>query len=119
LGYSAAFITLPLNAWSFTAALVIWSIIGVALVRWLWNRLDKHYRIAVTIYSIAIVVMVSLAAATLSPLITVAACMFVVSDISVARDRFINRSVSNKIWGIPLYYLAQVLFATSVWVLIG
>ena len=106
LAYTAAFSTMPLNAWSFVAVL---------LILWLWPHLDEHYRVAVAVYTIAIVLMVSFAAATLSPLIAVAACMFAVSDISVARDRFIDHSVSNKIWGIPLYYLAQVLFAVSVW----
>jgi uncharacterized membrane protein YhhN len=40
--------------------------------------------------------------------------MFAISDIAVARDRFVRQSLTNKIWGIPLYYLAQVLFAISV-----
>lgn len=114
LGYSAAFLFLPLNVWSFAAALLIWGVVGALLLRWLWGHLDKHYRIAVAIYSAAIVLMVSFAAATLSPMITVAACMFAVSDISVARDRFIDHSITNKAWGIPLYYFAQLLFAISI-----
>lgn len=114
LAYTAAFSTMSLNAWGFAAGLAAWSFVGVLLILWLWPHLDEHYRIAVAVYTIAIVLMVSFAAATLSPLITVAACMFAVSDISVARDRFIDHSVSNKLWGIPLYYLAQVLFAISV-----
>ncbi len=84
------------------------------LIRWLWTYLAGADRYAVLIYTAAITVMVSLAAATLSPLIGVAAGMFAISDISVARDRFIERSVANKMWGIPLYYLAQVLFAASI-----
>lgn len=119
LAYTVAFSTMPLNTWGFAAGFIAWSFVAVLLILWLWPHLDEHYRIAVVIYSIAIVLMVSFAAATLSPLIAVAACMFAVSDISVARDRFIDHSVSNKIWGIPLYYLAQVLFAISVWSPIG
>jgi len=114
VGYAAAFATIPLNMWGFAAGLMVWGFVAVILIRWLWNHLDEHYRIAVAIYSLAIVLMVSFAASTLSPLIATAACMFAVSDISVARDRFIDHSVSNKVWGIPLYYLAQVLFAISV-----
>lgn len=115
LAYTAAFSTIPLNAWGFAAGFIGWSFVAVLLILWLWPHLDEHYRIAVAVYSVAIVLMVSFAAATLSSLIAFAACLFAVSDISVARDRFIDRSVSNKIWGIPLYYLAQVLFAISVW----
>ena len=114
LSYTAAFSTMPLNAWGFAAGFIGWSFVAVLLILWLWPHLDEHYRVAVAVYTIAIVLMVSFAAATLSPLIAVAACMFAVSDISVARDRFIDHSVSNKIWGIPLYYLAQVLFAISI-----
>jgi uncharacterized membrane protein YhhN len=119
LAYTAAFSTMSLNAWGFAAGLIAWSLVAVLLILWLWPRLDEHYRMAVAVYSVAIVLMVSFAAAMLSPLIAVAACMFAVSDISVARDRFIDHSVSNKIWGIPLYYLAQVLFALSVWSPLG
>ncbi len=115
LAYTAAFSTMPLNTWGFAAGFIAWSFVAVLLILWLWPHLEEHYRIAIAVYSIAIVLMVSFAAATLLPLIAVAACMFAVSDISVARDRFIDHSVSNKIWGIPLYYLAQVLFAISVW----
>jgi uncharacterized membrane protein YhhN len=114
LAYTAAFSTIPLNVWGFAAGFIAWTSVAVLLILWLWPHLDEQYRIAVAVYSVAIVMMVSFAAATLSLLIAVAACMFAFSDISVARDRFVDHSVSNKIWGIPLYYLAQVLFAVSV-----
>ena len=114
LAYAAAFSTLQLNKLGFFAALIVWTFVTVLVILRLWPRLDKHYRVAVIAYCVAIVSMVSFAAATLLPLIAVAACMFAASDISVARDRFIVHSISNKIWGIPLYYLAQVLFAVSV-----
>jgi len=29
--------------------------------------------------------------------------------ISVARDRFVRQQFANRAWGLPLYYLAQVL----------
>lgn len=119
LAYTAAFSKLSLNLGGFGSGFAAWSFVAVLLFLWLWPQLDKHYRIAVGIYSVAIVLMVSFAAATLSPVLTVAACMFAVSDISVARDRFVEHSISNKVWGIPLYYLAQVLFAISVWLPVG
>ena len=61
------------------------------------------------------VIMLSLAiAATEVPLIGVAAILFAISDVSVARDRFVSRDIANKAWGLPLYYIAQLLFAASV-----
>lgn len=114
IAYAVAFATLPLDTAAFGIALIIWNVVVVLLLRWLWKYLEGHDRFAVLIYMAAITIMVSLAAATTSPLIGIAAAMFAISDISVARDRFVIRSIANKIWGIPLYYLAQVLFAISV-----
>lgn len=113
IAYAVAFSHLPLTPSAFVAALFIWNMVVVAVVRWLWTYLEGRDRYAVLIYMAAITVMVSLAAATMSPLIGLAAGLFAISDISVARDRFVERSVANKVWGIPLYYLAQVLLAIS------
>jgi len=113
IAYAIAFATQPLDAFRFGIAFLIWNVVVVFLLRWLWNYLAGANRVAVLIYMAAITVMVSLAAATLSPLIGVAAGLFAISDISVARDRFVERSVANKVWGIPLYYLAQVMLAFS------
>jgi hypothetical protein len=40
--------------------------------------------------------------------------MFFVSDLAVARERFIEHTFLNKTWGLPLYYGGQLLLATSV-----
>jgi hypothetical protein len=41
------------------------------------------------------------------------AVAFTASDISVARDRFMQHGFANRAWGLPLYYLAQVMLALS------
>jgi uncharacterized membrane protein YhhN len=114
VAYAGAFATHRFDQLAFVTALFIWIVVVVILIRWLWKYLDGPYRFAVLIYMAAITMMVSFAGATKSPLIAVAAGMFAISDIAVARDRFVRQSLTNKIWGIPLYYLAQVLFAISV-----
>ncbi|MCB2111938.1 MAG: lysoplasmalogenase [Parvularculaceae bacterium] len=43
-----------------------------------------------------------------------AAAAFAISDISVARDRFGPGDFLNRLWGLPLYYAAQCLFALGV-----
>ncbi|MEM9013846.1 MAG: lysoplasmalogenase [Pseudomonadota bacterium] len=43
-----------------------------------------------------------------------AASIFAISDIAVARDQFLAQSIRNKLWGLPLYFGAQFLFAASV-----
>ena len=38
---------------------------------------------------------------------------FYLSDLAVARDRFVSPGFANALWGLPLYYVAQLLFAYS------
>ena len=112
--YATAFANLGIDRSAFVIALMIWLVVVIFLLRWLWKYLGGPYRPAVLVYMAAITVMISFAAATGSLLIAVAAGMFALSDIAVARDRFVGHSITNKVWGIPLYYLAQVLFTISM-----
>lgn len=46
--------------------------------------------------------------------VLVGAVSFYVSDILVARDRFVSPGPENRLYGLPPYYLAQFLFAYSL-----
>jgi hypothetical protein len=46
--------------------------------------------------------------------ITVGAVMFYLSDLAVARDRFVAPGFTNRVWGLPLYYGAQLILALTV-----
>jgi len=46
--------------------------------------------------------------------IFVGAASFYVSDIFVARDRFLKNDFTNRLLGLPLYYLAQFMIAFSI-----
>ena len=48
------------------------------------------------------------------PLVLAGAIAFYLSDLTVARDRFVTRGFENRIVGLPLYYTGQVLLALSV-----
>jgi uncharacterized membrane protein YhhN len=39
------------------------------------------------------------------------AVLFFVSDVAVARDRFVEPSWKNRAWGLPAYYAGQLLLA--------
>ena len=39
---------------------------------------------------------------------------FALSDLSVARDRFVRPGFANAAWGLPLYFAAQLVIASSV-----
>lgn len=99
-------------------------LIGVAVGRWLWPHVGE-LRAAVIAYIVTICVMVPAAVGTAMRRdavegaghgmnIALGALAFFFSDLSVARDRFVKEEFQNRLWGLPLYYLAQVLIAHSV-----
>ena len=115
--YAAAFLGLPQNVrWLFGGALAM-VLVAAVVLRWLWPRLGRVYRVAVPAYVAAIGAMVAAAlgaAATGQWWLAAGAIGFAVSDLAVARDRFVAPGPINKAWGLPLYYAAQVVLALSV-----
>ena len=113
--FAAAFamneISLPILAVSLAAGVVA----GILLLRWLRNYLSGANRLAVPLYILAIVAMVSLAASaeSIPAGVAIGGVAFAISDVAVARDRFVEHNGFNKAWGLPLYYFAQILFAVS------
>ncbi len=118
IAFSAAFALKPLSLKVLAAAIVVTGIMTVLLLKWLWRHLYGPYKAAVPLYMAAVMAMVSLACAagavSLPHIVPIGAVAFAFSDISVAQDRFVERSFFNKAWGLPMYYIAQVLFAVSV-----
>jgi uncharacterized membrane protein YhhN len=94
----------------FPLLLVAWAVAG-----WLLPRVERGMRVPVLGYMVAICVMVAVSAgasaAARSALPLLAASIFFVSDLAVARDRFVRPGWINRAWGLPLYYAAQLLFA--------
>ena len=100
------------------------TIAGVAFTfRWLSPHLGD-FRIPVVFYTLIITAMMIMSFATTtfnsgqatSPywLAVIGAVGFAISDISVARDQFVERSFFNRLWGLPLYFGAQLVLAASV-----
>lgn len=117
LAFAAAFLTQPRSVvW---LALAGAAVVGALLVvwRWLHARLPADMRRPVQAYFLVIGVMTALACAVTGaggpPAIAAGAIAFTASDISVARDRFVHAGFINRAWGLPLYYLAQLLLASS------
>src|SRR5690606_15836297 len=90
---------------------------AVLVYRWLKPHLEGPMRVAVPIYIVVICGMVALAVGThvhrSGWMLLAGAFAFFVSDISVARDRFVSPGFDNRAWGLPLYYGAQLLLAAS------
>ena len=71
----------------------------------------------VRVYMVVIGVMSTLACGVTAAggpwAVAVGALAFTASDISVARDRFVRHEFLNRAWGLPLYYGAQLLIAST------
>jgi uncharacterized membrane protein YhhN len=90
------------------------------LLVWLWKDLGE-FRIPVVGYAVVISAMMIASVAhwvaaptQQSALLVLAAYGFALSDVSVARDQFRKREFANRVWGLPLYFGAQCLFALNV-----
>jgi uncharacterized membrane protein YhhN len=93
---------------------------GVAIAAWRWIRshLPRHMAVPIALYMVLGGLMVTLAWGSFgagSPVrVALGASAFYLSDLAVARERFVSRSPNDKLWGLPLYYLGQTLIALSV-----
>ena len=118
LTYIGAFATVEPHA--LVAVIVAAGLLVPAAVvtRWLWPHLGREMRGPVVAYIAVITAMVAAAAGAVAgegPVAAApAAVAFYVSDLFVARDKFVARGFANRLLGLPLYYGAQVVFALSV-----
>lgn len=97
-----------------------------ALSLWIFFRLKPHLAdmtVPVLVYIIVITIMVCGAfslllesglAFTGRMLAFCGAVCFYISDLFVARDRFVNKAAINRILGLPLYFGGQFLLAFSI-----
>jgi uncharacterized membrane protein YhhN len=85
----------------------------VAVLRWLWPHLGAM-KGPVIAYCVVISAMLWLAVGVGRIEVTLGAVLFYLSDLAVARDRFVAPAFVNRLVGLPLYYGAQVLLALAV-----
>jgi len=117
LAYSAAFLTRPIHPLGLGVAAVLLAV-GLGLVlRWLSPSLPKDMVWSVRAYMLVIGFMSALACGVTAAggpwAVAIGALAFTASDISVARDRFVRHEFANRAWGLPLYYAAQLLIAST------
>jgi uncharacterized membrane protein YhhN len=92
--------------------------LALPVLRWLGPHVPARLRSAVRAYVAVISAMLAAAAgafgATGDAQLLAGAIGFFASDLAVARQRFVAPSFANKLWGLPLYYAAQLLLAGTV-----
>ncbi len=97
-------------------------IFGVGLVwvvlRWIGPALSRDFvwpvRAYVTVISIMLALGVACSAAGNPWAVWVGGVGFALSDLSVARERFLAPGFVNAAWGLPLYFGSQLLLASTV-----
>ncbi len=118
LAYVIAFWVAGLALVPTTLAAAGTAVIAWLIFRWLRPHLPPEMVGPVATYVLIISAMVATAVGATSAgapgLVVVGAIAFFVSDLAVARDRFVAPGFGNRVWGLPLYYLGQILLAWSV-----
>lgn len=119
LGHVAYLVAFLLRFESAVLAGVCAVVAGLVLLRvfrWLRPHLPADMVIPVYAYMGVISAMwvASAGAAPASAMIPLGATMFYLSDLAVARDRFVSSAFWNRAWGLPLYFAAQLVIASTV-----
>lgn len=118
LAYVVAFLSYGVDA-TISAGMAL-ALVPVAVVVWRWLRphLSPDMIMPVLAYVVVISMMVALATGAWgaggSWMMPVGATLFWVSDLAVARRQFVDPSPISTVWGLPLYYVGQLVLAVSV-----
>ena len=118
LAYITAFLQLPIGLSGLVLGNLMAGALALGVWTWLGPKLSMDYRRLVVVYVIVICAMLVIAFAAADGVdrwaIALGATLFALSDVSVARDRFVTKAFLNRAWGLPLYFAAQLILATTV-----
>jgi uncharacterized membrane protein YhhN len=116
--YIGAFAVRGISLPALLGAGLVMAVFGWLIMRWLKPGLDQRMKLPVLLYVFAISAMMAMATATFSAhgslALLLGGLLFVVSDLAVARNRFLAPGFVNRAWGLPTYFAAQLLLAASV-----
>jgi len=121
VGYGVAFVAHGVRwKWALGALAVLLPFVGLILA-WLAPNLTDELRIPVYAYMVVITLMVALSVGAWKNhghwLMFAGALLFYISDIFVARQRFVAPGPENGLIGLPLYFGAQMVFAYGIQVM--
>lgn len=118
VAYVVGFSTLGLGPTATSVTAVVIALVAVVVFLWLRPHLPGGMVAPVLAYVLVISAMVIVAVGAYGNgatiLVPVGALLFFVSDLFVARDRFVESGFVNRLVGLPLYYAGQILIAWSV-----
>ncbi len=115
VGYAVAFAARGVDPVATAVALAASAVVAVPVGRWLLPSVEPAMKLPVLAYMTVISSMVGLAIGTVvahgNAWIAVGAIAFYLSDLAVAREKFVSPGWRNRLWGLPLYYGAQLVLA--------
>ncbi len=115
IAFSSAFLLLRPDTIIVIVSLLSASVAGIFIYIWLKPYLKNKYRLVVPAYLLIIALMVvtgvSGGLSNNNYWLASGSVLFALSDIFVARNRFIVSSFINRLIGLPLYYIAQMMIA--------
>ena len=118
LVYIGAFSVRGISFPVLAGAAMVMAVFAWRVLSWLNPVVGQRMRRPVQLYVVAISAMMAMAAATFSAhgglALLLGSLLFVISDLAVARNRFVAPGFVNRAWGLPTYFTAQLLLAASV-----
>lgn len=105
------------------ASVAVFLVVGHLIWLWISRHVTGALRLPVRLYVLIVAMMAATAVAfgvAAAPRGIAAAApalggvLLFVSDLAVARQRFIADSPVNRAWGLPVYYAAQLILAAAV-----
>ncbi len=118
LFYVIGFGSLPQSLPGLAIATVGMTAFSIAILRWLMPHVPANFKRPVAAYIIIIGLMVVAAVGASSAggsiWLAVGAIGFACSDLAVARHRFVQPAFFNRLWGLPLYFVSQLVIASTV-----
>lgn len=117
LAWAVAFVLRGIDPAASAIAAALVAVPSTVALRWLWPWVPQRMQVPVAAYAAVISLMVVCALGVADfrhqTVIALGALAFYASDLAVARQRFVAESFGNKLWGLPLYYGAQLLLAST------
>lgn len=118
VAYAVAFLHWAIDRGALLGAVLLMSLCGGLALRWLRPKVPEDFQVPVVAYILVIGAMCACAISATSagaPFhVAGGALLFAASDLSVARDRFVQPSFLNAAWGLPAYFAAQMILASSI-----
>lgn len=114
--YIAGFFSRGIDGPATVASAGFMAAFGAVVLVWLRPHTGSLFA-AVAAYVVAISAMVATGVGTHADAsawgLAVGAIGFAVSDMAVAKDRFVTPGVANRRWGLPVYFASQFLIAVA------